>query len=52
MGAIEAAAKEAAQINPDNPMLPAPIIVKKDDYNGLHILGMTMVGNRRRPLIE
>lgn len=52
MGAIEAAAKDAAHINPDNPMLPAPVIVKTTDYNALHILGMTMVGSTRRPLIE
>ena len=52
MGAIEAAAKEAASVNPENPMLPAPIIVKKDDHNALNALGMAMVGNVRKPLIE
>ena len=52
MGAIETAAKEAAQINPENPMLPAPIIVRTQDTNALNVLGMTMVGNVRKPLIE
>ncbi len=52
MEAIEQAAREAASINPDNPMLPAPTIVRTHDYNALHVLGMTMVGQVRKPLIE
>ena len=52
MEAIEQAAKDAAQINPDNPMLPAPTIIRTSDYNALHVLGMTMVGTSRKPLIE
>ena len=52
MEAIEQAAKDASHINPDNPMLPAPTIIKSNDYNALHILGMTMVGSMRKPLIE
>ena len=52
MAAIEQAAKDAAQINADNPMLPAPMIVRKNDYNALHALGMTMVGHFKKPLIE
>ena len=52
MEAIEQAAKDAANVRPDNPMLPAPTIVKLNDYNALHTLGMTMVGTTRKPLIE
>ncbi|KAL8792105.1 MAG: hypothetical protein Q9195_005280 [Heterodermia aff. obscurata] len=52
MEAIEQAAKDAANVRPDNPMLPAPTIVKLNDYNALHTLGMTMVGSTRKPLIE
>ena len=52
MAAIEQAAKDAAQINVDNPMLPASTIIRMNDYNALHALGMTMVGNTRKPLIE
>ena len=52
MEAIEQAAKDAANVRPDNPMLPAPTIVKLNDYNALHTLGMTMVGMIRKPLIE
>lgn len=52
MEAIEQAAKDAASVQPDNPMLPAPSIVKLNDYNALHTLGMTMVGSTRKPLIE
>ena len=52
MEAIEQAAKDAASVRPDNPMLPAPTIVKTNDYHALHTLGMTMVGSTRKPLIE
>ncbi|MCJ1288091.1 hypothetical protein MMC26_007445 [Xylographa opegraphella] len=52
MEAIEQAAKDAAHINADDPMLPAPLIVRTNDHNALHILGMTMVGKERKPLID
>ena len=52
MEAIEQAAKDAAHVKVDNPMLPAPTIKRVNDYNALHALGMTMVGNTRKPLIE
>lgn len=52
MEAIEQAAKDASHVRPDNPMLPAPTIVRMNDFNALHALGMTMVGNTRKPLIE
>ena len=52
MEAIEQAAKDASHINPDNPMLPASTIIRTNDYNALHVLGMTMVGAVRKPLIE
>ena len=52
MDAIEQAAKDASTVKPDNPMLPAPTIVRMNDYNALHALGMTMVGATRKVLIE
>ncbi|MCJ1237151.1 hypothetical protein MMC14_005136 [Varicellaria rhodocarpa] len=52
MDAIEQAAKDASTIDTDNPMLPAPTIIRMNDYNALHALGMTMVGNTRKLLIE
>ena len=52
MDAIEQAAKDASMIDTDNPMLPAPTIIRMNDYNALHALGMTMVGNTRKLLIE
>ena len=52
MEAIEQAAKDAASVRPDNPMLPARTITKLNDYNALHTLGMTIVGSTRKPLIE
>ncbi|KAL9127685.1 MAG: hypothetical protein Q9217_003483 [Psora testacea] len=52
MEAIEQAAKDAARVRPEDPMLPARTIVRVNDYNALHTLGMTMVGQTRKPLIE
>lgn len=52
MEAIEQAAKDAAHVSPDNPMLPAATIIRSTDPNGLSALGMTMVGGVRKPLIE
>ncbi|KAL9040730.1 MAG: hypothetical protein Q9214_004369 [Letrouitia sp. 1 TL-2023] len=52
MEAIEQAAKDASHVRPENPMLPAPTIVRMNDYNALHSLGLTMVGSQRKPLIE
>jgi len=52
MDAIEQAAKDASHISPDNPMLPAALIIKHQDPNGLRALGMSTVGGRRKPLIE
>ena len=52
MAAIEQAASEASLVNADNPMLPAPTIVRVNDHNALHTLGMTMVGKNRKLLIE
>jgi hypothetical protein len=51
MAAIEQAAKDAAHVNPESPP-PAPTIIRMNDYNALHALGMTMVGQTRKPLIE
>jgi len=52
MKAIEEAAKEAAKISRENPMAPAPYIVKANDPEGLKSLGMCVVGGERRLLIE
>ncbi|OCK79872.1 arrestin domain conatining protein [Lepidopterella palustris CBS 459.81] len=52
MEAIEQAAKDAAHVSPDNPMLPASSIIKASEPGGLRALGMAMVGGVRKPLIE
>ncbi|OJD37683.1 arrestin domain protein [Diplodia corticola] len=52
MEAIEQAAKDAAHVSPDNPMLPAAHIVKATDAMGLASLGMAYVGGQRKPLID
>ena len=52
MEAIEQAAKDAAHVSPDNPMLPASSIIKSSEPDGLRALGMAMVGGVRKPLIE
>ncbi|CAK3871215.1 probable arrestin domain [Lecanosticta acicola] len=52
MEAIEQAAKDAAHISPDNPMLPANVIIKANDPAGLRALGVAMQGGQRKPLIE
>jgi len=52
MEAIEQAAKDAAHISQENPMLPAQAIVKAGDPVGLKALGLTMVGGERKVLIE
>ena len=52
MEAIEQAAKDAAHVNAENPMLPIATIVRASDPNALHCLGVAMVGKVRKPLIE
>ncbi|KAH7414348.1 arrestin domain conatining protein [Phaeosphaeria sp. MPI-PUGE-AT-0046c] len=52
MEAIEQAAKDAAHVTPDNPMLPASTIVRANDPDGLRSLGIAIVGGARKPLIE
>jgi hypothetical protein len=52
MEAIEQAAKDAAHVSPDNPMLPASVITRANDPNGLEKLGMAVVGGQRKPLID
>lgn len=49
---IMQAAQDASSINAAGPMLPAPTIVRPGDPNALHWLGMTMVGNERKLLID
>ncbi|KAF2094751.1 arrestin domain conatining protein [Rhizodiscina lignyota] len=52
MEAIEQAAKDAATVSPEDPMLPASTIVRANEKDGLKVLGMTMVGGMRKPLID
>ncbi|KAH9865519.1 hypothetical protein J1614_009104 [Plenodomus biglobosus] len=52
MEAIEQAAKDAAHVAPDNPMLPASTIIRANDPDGLRALGIAIVGGARKPLIE
>jgi len=52
MEAIEQSAKEARTINPDNPMLPLPYIVRFHDPQALQCFGVAMVGNVKKPIIE
>lgn len=52
MEAIEQAAKDAATVSPDDPMLPASTIVRANEKDGLKVLGMAMVGGMRKPLID
>lgn len=52
MNAIEQAAHDAVQIDVENPYLPAPVIIRPHDQNALHCLGLTMVGNERKLLIQ
>jgi len=52
MEAIEQAAKDAALVSPDNPMLPASTIIRANDKDGLRALGLAIVGGVKKPLIE
>lgn len=52
MEAIEQAARDAAHVNPDNPILPLPAIVRPNDPDALSHLGVAIVGNQKKPLID
>ena len=52
MDAIEQAAKDASHVDPNNPMLPARMIVLANDRDSLQHLGLCMVGDQKKPLIE
>ncbi|KAJ5184156.1 hypothetical protein N7492_001772 [Penicillium capsulatum] len=52
MEAIEQAARDAAHVNPDNPMLPLPSIVRPNDPNALSYIGVAMVGTQKKLLID
>lgn len=52
MEAIEQAAREAVNVNPDNPMLPLPSVVRPSDPNSLSYLGVAIVGNHKKPMID
>lgn len=52
MDAIEQAAKDASMVDPNNPMLPAPIIIRPGHKDALRSMGFEMVGGGRRLLID
>jgi len=52
MDAIEQAAKDASLIDPNNPMLPAPIIIRPGHHDALRPMGFETVGGVRRLLID
>ena len=52
MEAIEQAAKDAAHVNADNPMLPLATIIRANEPNALETLGVAVVGNVKKPLIK
>ncbi|KAF4123662.1 Arrestin (or S-antigen), C-terminal domain [Geosmithia morbida] len=52
MDAIEQAAKDASYVDPNNPMLPAPTMIRATDRNALQALGLCMVGGQKKPFIE
>ncbi len=52
MAAIENAARDAAQVDPSNPMVPGGSIVLANDPHSLRHLGLCMVGGQKKPLIE
>ncbi|KAF2276244.1 arrestin domain conatining protein [Westerdykella ornata] len=52
MEAIEQAAKDAAMVSPDNPMLPPSTIIRANDPEGLRALGMAIVQGVRKPVID
>lgn len=52
MEAIEQAARDAVHVNADNPMLPLPSIVRPGDPHSLGQLGVAIVGNEKKPLID
>ncbi|KAH8696336.1 arrestin domain protein [Talaromyces proteolyticus] len=52
MEAIEQSARDAAFVNPENPMLPHPTIIRYRDHNALAALGVAVVGKQKKPLID
>lgn len=52
MEAIEQSARDAANVNAENPMLPLATIVRASDPDALKYIGVAMVGQTKKPLIE
>lgn len=52
MEGISQAVEDAKGIHPENPMLPAPVIIRAGDNSGLKALGVQMVAGTRKPLID
>ena len=52
MEAIEQAAKDAAHVSADNPLLPQVKVIRANDPEGLRALGIGIVGGVRKPYIE
>jgi hypothetical protein len=52
MDAIEQSAKDAADLNQENPQLPMQMVIGAKDPAGLALLGIQMVGDQRKVVIE
>lgn len=52
MEAIEQSARDAANVNADNPMLPLATIIRASDPDALKSIGVTVAGGVKRPIIE
>ncbi|POR37777.1 Arrestin family protein 1 [Tolypocladium paradoxum] len=52
MDAIEQSAKDAALVDPNNPMLPARTIILANDRDSLRALGLCSVGGQKKPFID
>lgn len=52
MEAIEQSARDAANVNAENPMLPLATIIRPTDPDAYKSVGIAVVGGIKRPLIE
>lgn len=52
MDAIEQSAKDAALVDPNNPMLPARTIILANDRDSLRALGLCTIGGQKKPFID
>ncbi|KAL5611918.1 hypothetical protein BROUX41_000515 [Berkeleyomyces rouxiae] len=52
MEAIEQAARDASHIDKHNPRLPSPHVIYANQPNSLSALGLCLVGDQKKPLID